>query len=150
MPAFMKGLQSRQRHCRTAHVSSGRPRIGQKHVWLLFLTWSYRAWVSTPPFSLAQGQRFGYCKWIPNGLLRKQGLAGNFIFGICARPAVCFATTSIAWKRLLCTGRQLWNEPLSMARPFSHVRIILYFRATLWLLQSEGKSLVEALISRNS
>ena len=29
---------------------------------------------------------------IPYGTLRKQDMAGNFIFGICARPAVCFAT----------------------------------------------------------
>ena len=57
---------------------------------------------------------------------KKQDVAGNFIFGISARPAVCFATTSIAWKRLLCTGRQLWNEPLSMARPFSRAKIILF------------------------
>ena len=32
----------------------------------------------------------------------------------------------IARKRLPCTGRQLWNEPLAMARPFSCAKIILY------------------------
>ena len=42
----MKGLQSRQCHCRSSQVSSGRPSVGQKHVWLMFLlTWSYTTWV---------------------------------------------------------------------------------------------------------
>ena len=45
MPSFMKGLQSRPCHCGPSQVSSGRPSIGKKHVWLIFLTWSYTTWV---------------------------------------------------------------------------------------------------------
>ena len=44
--AINQCLQSRQCHCRSSQVSSGRPSIGQKHVWLMFLlTWSYTTWV---------------------------------------------------------------------------------------------------------
>ena len=40
MPSFMKGLRSRPCHCRPSQVSSGRPGIGQKQVWLFFSTWT--------------------------------------------------------------------------------------------------------------
>ena len=63
-----------------------------------------RAEATQPPFSHLhfRVQRFDSCKvrpqWkrgIPNGMLRKQGLAGNFIFPICACPAVCFALSHL-------------------------------------------------------
>ena len=70
MPSFMKGLLSRQCHCTSSQVSSGRSRIEQKPVCLMFLTWSYlTTWFFscffTPEISPAQGQRFDSCKVSP-------------------------------------------------------------------------------------
>ena len=122
MPSFMKGLLSRQCHCTSSQVSSGRSRIGQKHAWLMFLTWSYTTWVfSHLKFLLHRVNALTLAKWahsesggIPNGILREHGLAGNFIFRISACPAVCFATTSIAWKGCRGTAAAEWamfNSP---------------------------------------
>ena len=136
--------QSRPCHCRPSQVSSGRPSIGKKHVWLIFLTWSYTTWVFPHLHFLLHGlNTLTIAKWghresggIPNGMLRKQGLAGLYFSHLCTSSSVLCNHIHIARKR------QLWEEPLAMARPFSCAKIILYFRATLWLLESERELLV--------
>ena len=45
MPSFMKGLQSTHLPCRPSQVLSGRPSIGKKHAWLIFLTCTGSLWL---------------------------------------------------------------------------------------------------------
>ena len=89
MPSFMKGLQSRPCHCRPSHVLSGRPSIGQKRVWLLFLTWSYTT------FLLHGINTLTIAKW------REHSCTGTYIKKIITMVAVEGANciTFQPWKK---------------------------------------------------
>ena len=147
MPLFMKSAIVQVLRC----PLGGREHLGKNASdCLMFLTWSYATWVFAHlQFRLHGVNALTLAKWahsesggIPNGVLRKHGVADNFMFRISAFLAACFATTSIALKKAAVHWTEAAEWTTFNGPAFQPCQNHLLFRATLWLLQSEGKFVV--------